>query len=471
MTTTTPTPTATLSATTDAELDAVFAAAAAARGPLAALGIDGRRRALDAAAAALRDAAEALIPIAREETHLPEGRLRGEIERTAFQLELYGQAASTAFRVDHDPADAAADPAPRPELYRSHRPIGVVLNFAASNFPFAFSVAGTDTASALAAGCPVVVKTHSGHPRLSVATWQVVAPVLEAHGCPPGTLALIAGTQAGIRALQDPRVGAAAFTGSLKGGRALFDIACARPTPIPFYGELGSVNPAVVAPHAAATRGDEIAAGFFASFTLGAGQYCTKPGLLFWPESVPVPDSLLSAVRDASLHELLNERITAGFEDTSTALENHPGVSILSRSEAGASRALLLATDAASVLADPASIVECFGPAALVIRYRDGAELVDALGTVEGSLTGTIHADDEDDAIVRRVLGVMEDRVGRIVWDDWPTGVAVAVGQQHGGPYPAATSSLHTSVGTHAIDRFLRPIAYQNVPERFLPVP
>ena len=467
--TTTSTPPATATATTEAELDVIFAAAAAARGPLAALGVSGRARAMAAAAAALRDAADELIPIAQDETHLPEGRLRGEIERTAFQLELYGQAASTAFHVDHDPADANAGPAPRPDLYRSHRPIGVVLNFAASNFPFAFSVAGTDTASALAAGCPVVVKTHSGHPRLSLATWQVVAPVLEAHGCPPGTLALISGTQAGVRALQDPRVGAAAFTGSVKGGRALFDIACARPTPIPFYGELGSVNPAVIAPHAAATRGDEIAAGFFASFTLGAGQYCTKPGLLFWPDSTPVPESLLSAVRDATLHELLNDRITAGFEDTSAALENHAGIRILSQSQAGASRAILLETDMAAVLADPETIVECFGPAALVIRYRDDAELVDGLATVEGSLTGTIHADDEDDAIVREVLDVMEDRVGRIVWNDWPTGVAVAVGQQHGGPYPAATNSLYTSVGTHAIDRFLRPVAYQNVPDRFHP--
>lgn len=460
-----PTPTA------PTELDATLTAATVARGPLLALGVAGRQRALAALAEALRAAVDDLVPLAQAETHLPEPRLRGELARTAFQLDLYGAAAADAFVVEHDAADANAIPAPRPDLWRTQRPIGVVLNFTASNFPFGFSVVGTDTAAALAAGCPVIVKAHSGHPRLSRAVFDVARPVLEAHGCPPGTLALIVGTDAGVQALKDDRVDAAAFTGSLSGGRALFDIANSRPRPIPFYGELGSLNPAIVAPHAAAHRGDAVAAGFFGSFTLGAGQFCTKPGLLFWPAATPVPESLLASVRGATTHELLNARITAGFAETTAAVEQLQGVRVLAQATGGASRALLMETDAAALIDDPASVlVECFGPAALIVRYQDIAQLTRALARIDGSLTGTIHADEQEDAaVVTAILPLLEDRVGRIVWGDWPTGVAVAMAQQHGGPYPAATNGRYTSVGTHAIDRFLRPVTYQDVPERFRP--
>lgn len=458
--------------TPPAELERILAAGHAARIPLHECPIDQRRHFLIACAAGLRAAEDELVALALQETRLPEPRLRGELARTTYQFELYADAIEEATRAEIDPVDQAAPPVGRPDLRLTSRPLGLVLVFAASNFPFGFSVPGTDTASALAAGCPVIVKAHPGHPRLSEATFAVLAQALSGAGAPDGTLGLISGVDVGVTALEDPRVAAAAFTGSVPGGRFLFDVASRRPTPIPFYGELGSLNPVVVAPAAAASRTAEIFEGFVGSFTLGSGQFCTKPGILFWPEAVPIPADLVERVDQASLHPLLNAQIEQTFRRSLRSVVDAGGAEVLTggSDDTGQPVATLLVTTAEQVHAHPdALLVECFGPSSLVVTYRDTSDLSSALEALHGTLTAAIFADAADSDVVTAVLPLLEERAGRLIWGQWPTGVAVTRAQHHGGPYPATTAPLHTSVGTHAIDRFLRPIAYQNFPTALLP--
>lgn len=460
-------------ATTDAELENHLAAAHAAAAPLAALRPADRARLLDAVADALDGAVEELVPLAQQETRLAEARLRGELKRTTFQLRLFGEVLRDGgyldARIDH------ADPewpmgAPRPDLRRLRVPVGPVVVFAASNFPFAFSVAGGDTASAIAAGSPVVLKAHSGHPELSKATAAVVVSALSAAGAPEGTFALITGTAAGSAALQDPRVKAGAFTGSIPGGRALFDIASSRPEPIPFFGELGSNNPVFVTEAAAAERGAEIAEAFVGSFTMGAGQFCTKPGTLF----VPASSGMVEALRLAALPgaaPLLNDRIQSGYAEVLQDLQSHPRMTVLAQGEdslADPPSPTLLLTTAADMLADPHGLqAECFGPTAVVVEYDDGSRLPEIAETFEGQLTATVHGTDSCE--VSGLLDVLARKAGRVLWNQWPTGVSVTYAQQHGGPYPATTAAGSTSVGTAAIERFLRPVAYQGFPQHLLP--
>ena len=361
----------------------VLTAAAAAAGPWGGASGSERAAALTGVAAALEAHADELIEIAQRETRLPLGRLRGELTRTTFQLTLFAEVlrdgAYRGIQIDH------ADPewpmgAPRPDLRRHLEPMGPVVVFAASNFPFAFSVAGGDTASALAAGCPVVLKAHPGHPELSARTGAVVSAALSAAGAPEGTFAVIFGDEAGRQVLLDPRVRAGAFTGSLTGGRALFDLATGRPDPIPFYGELSSINPVFVTRGAARQRAAEIATGFVGSFTLGAGQFCTKPGLLL----VPADSDLPQLLADATMPEpapLLNERIAYGHAEARQALLDHGGVRVLAGGgpdDAGRPAPTVLITELATVRADlDALFTECFGPTALVATYADEAELVE----------------------------------------------------------------------------------------------
>ena len=452
------------------EIERALSDAAAARLPYGRLSPEERRGMLHAAADALANAADELIAIAAAETNLTEQRLRGEVARTAFQLRCYADAAVEGLRAEIDRADAAAIPAPRPDLRLTARPLGVVVNFSASNFPFAFSVAGTDTASALAAGCPVIVKAHSGHPQLSQATFAVLDGALRAAGAPAGAVGIVFGRDAGIAVLKDDRVSAAAFTGSTGGGRALFDIANARPRPIPFYGELGSLNPVVVAPDAAAARTDEILTGFVGSVTGSSGQLCTKPGVLFWPAAVPFAarlDELLSA---SAVHPLLTPGLQRGFQASVAAVLDAGAELVHGDPAADVVTAGAMRTTASAVAASPSALLEeCFGPTSLVVAYDGEEDLLAALRVMEGNLTASIFADVSDRDLVHVVLPLLEDNAGRILWGQWPTGVSVTRAQFHGGPYPAATNPLHTSVGTHAIDRFLRPIAYQNFPEELLP--
>ncbi|GIG57319.1 aldehyde dehydrogenase [Longispora fulva] len=444
--------------TTPAELDRVCTAAAGAAAGFAALPLAERAELLRTIAAKLRENGVAIIAAADAESHLGLPRLTGELERTCVQLELFAAAveAGTFLEVIIDHADPAAKPAPRPDLRRMLVPLGPVAVFAASNFPLAFSVAGGDTASALAAGCPVVVKAHPGHPETS----QLVAAIL-AEVLPDGVFALVEGFTAGQALVGHPAITAVGFTGSLAGGQALLDLVNARETPIPFYGELGALNPAIVTPAALADRRDEIVTGFVGSFTMGSGQFCTKPGLLFLPAGHGLDEALGAAAAAATTGQLLTENIQKGYEQGLTRFASAPGV----RSLAGPAPALfaVAAGDLRGELLD-----ECFGPAALVVEYQSPEELFATVRDLPGSLTATAHLGGSDE-LAPALLPLLAGIAGRVIVNGWPTGVAVTAAMQHGGPWPAATTSLYTSVGETAVRRFLRPVAFQNVPDALLP--
>lgn len=457
------------------DVAAACVAAAQAAPLLVALSLEERARLLRAAADALDAHTAELVKLADAETSLGEARLTGEVGRTTGQLRLLADQAAAGAYLDliETSADPAATP-PRPALRRYARPIGPVAVYAASNFPFAFSVAGGDTASALAAGCPVVVKAHPGHPATSQRTAELVLAALAEAGAPAGTFALLHGFEAGRLLVTDPRIRAAAFTGSVRGGRALYDLASGRPDPIPFYGELGSVNPVVVTPAAAAARGAEVARGYTASFTLGAGQFCTKPGILFLPAGHGLEGELADAVGRVPAAPLLTDSIREAYDRAAAELAELPGVRVVARgaAEGGGAQALLCAVDADTFAATPELAEEHFGPTSLVVEYDDPARLPALLDAVPGSLTATVHGeagDPQDAALARRLFAHLEPRAGRLLWNGWPTGVAVAPAMQHGGPWPATTSPLHTSVGTTAVRRFLVPVVYQDVPEELLP--
>jgi NADP-dependent aldehyde dehydrogenase len=461
-------------------VDRICRAAAAAGPALAALPLAGRAGLLRAVAAALESERDRIVALADAETGLGVPRLAGELTRTTVQLEMFAAvvADGTVLEAVIDLADPQARPAPRPDLRRMLVPLGPVAVFAAGNFPLAFSVAGGDTASALAAGCPVVVKAHPGHPGLSVLCGRFVAGAVAAAGAPDGTFAVIHGVEAGRRLVTQPEVTAVGFTGSLAGGRALFDLAAGRPEPIPFYGELGSLNPTVVTPGAVAARGAAVAAGFVESFTLGAGQFCTKPGLLFLPAGHGLDAALAGAAAEAPLGPLLDARIRDRFLHTAAALAGTPGVrTVLAPATVDRAgywaRPVLFRVAVPDLLAHAGTLLaECFGPAALIVDYASAAELAAALDALPGTLAGTLHAvPDAEPELARDLLDQLARRAGRVIVDGWPTGVAVSWAQQHGGPWPATTGSIHTSVGMTAPRRFLRPVAYQSVPDPLLPEP
>lgn len=455
------------------EVDAAARIAAGAVDGLAAAKDAGRARALRLAADRLDATAGTLIPVAAAETHLQETRLTGELTRTTFQLRLFAELLEGGgiHQVVIDHADASWPMGPRPDLRRHLIALGPVAVFAAGNFPFAFSVAGGDTAAALAAGCPVVVKAHPGHPRLSDLTGEIVREALEEAGLPAGSFAVIHGEQAGIALVQHRLIQAVAFTGSLGGGRALFDVASGRPEPIPFYGELGSLNPVFVTPAAAAARRDSITEGFVSSYTLGAGQFCTKPGLLMVPAASGFEESLAAAVRDVPSAKLLNDRITTGYDKVHTELAGKGCVRTLvpgTISAAGPSPALLAVTADELLRHKDELLVECFGPTAMVVTYSNVSQLAVIASAFPGQLTATVHGEDGD-GDAPGLVAILATRAGRVIWNGWPTGVSVTWAQHHGGPYPATTNPLHTSVGTASINRFLRPVAYQDMPANLLP--
>ncbi|WP_330230380.1 aldehyde dehydrogenase family protein [Nocardia sp. NBC_00508] len=458
--------------TTAEEVDAAVAAAAAAAGPWAAMELADRARILHGIADRLDAHADVLIPLAMRETHLAEPRLVGELQRTSFQLRLFAQTVLDGAFLDVriDTADAEWPMgAPRPDLRRMNIPLGPVLNFAASNFPFAFSVAGGDTASALAAGCPVIVKANPGHPALSLAVGRLVDEAFAECGAPAGTVGLVFGRDAGVQVLTHPAMAAAAFTGSTAGGRALYDLACRRPVPIPFYGELGSINPVFVTAEAARARSAEIAEGLLTAVSSNAGQVCTKPGLVVVPADSAVLSDLVELIRTRPVPtgEMLNDVIAAGFAAAVEQVRKHPNVQVLAGG--GPGEALLLATTARTVLADLNELMhEMFGPATLLASYRDTTELLELARAVDGQLTVTVFGDRADDT-TRALLTAAAGAAGRMLWNSWPTGLSVTYAQQHGGPYPATTTPATTSVGTAAIARFLRPVAYQSVPDELLP--
>jgi NADP-dependent aldehyde dehydrogenase len=464
--------------TDSAALDRICQAAAAAAPEMATTSLNARADMLRSVAAALRAEQDALVALADEETALGAARLRSEVVRTCVQLEMFADAVveGSIFEVVIDLPDPDAQAAPRPDLRRMLVPLGPVAVFSASNFPFAFSVAGGDTASALAAGCPVVVKAHPSHPGVSRLTGRLVADALAKAGAPDGVFAVVHGIDAGRALVQHPAITAVGFTGSLQGGRALFDLANSRPDPIPFYGELGALNPVVVSPGALAQRADEIVSGFVGSYTLGSGQFCTKPGLLFLPSGHGLDRPLADAVAAASIGPLLNARIQEAFRRTTASFAEVPGVRQVipaatePDSGAYAVAAALLAVPANDLIAHPELLEEAFGPAALLVEYASTKELLAALDRVPASLTAGLHVDPAGEAELTAVLlERLSARAGRVVFGGWPTGVAVTWAMHHGGPWPATTVPLHTSVGVTAVRRFQRPVVYQNAPEYALP--
>ena len=451
--------------------DLTAAATTAAR--ISAAASDAERAAwLTAVADALDANSAELVEIADSETRLGVPRLTGEVARTSGQLRLFAKVITEGSYLEAviDHADPAATP-PKPDLRRLLKPIGPVAVFAASNFPFAFSVAGGDTASALAVGSSVIVKAHSGHVRLSERTAEIVTAALLAAGAPEGLFALVSGREVGTALVQDPAIKAVGFTGSIPGGRALFDLATSRPEPIPFYGELGSLNPVVVTAAALENRSAALAAGLAGSFTLGAGQFCTKPGLVFIPAGTTIAADLAEASKDKPALPMLTGRIAEAYPGGLHSFAAVPGVEVVSGSvdqDAAANGAapVIFSTTAAHVLDRPEELLEeCFGPTTILIEYTNQAELAEVLAKVPGSLTATVHAEPGEDvaAVVEQLAGL----AGRVLFDGWPTGVAVNWAQQHGGPYPA-TTSLFTSVGATAVRRFQRPVAYQDAPESVL---
>jgi NADP-dependent aldehyde dehydrogenase len=462
--------------TTAEQLAEILAAAADAAGEFGASRPAVRTALLRTLADRLDDQAAELAELAEQESGLPLPRLTGEVARTSGQLRLFAEVIEDGsyLEVIADSADAGAVP-PLPELRRWLEPAGPVLIFAASNFPFAFSVLGGDTASALAAGCPVVVKAHPSHPGLSRVVGDLASQAVSDLGLPPGAFAVIFGDQAGVDALRDPRIRAAGFTGSTSGGRFLFDVAASRPAPIPFYGELGSINPAVITPDAVAARGEQIAAGFAGSMTLGTGQFCTKPGLLFLPAGHGLDEALRTAAAGVAAAPMLNARIRDQFTAGLGKLAARGDVERLEDGgavpDAGAWAApALFRTTADAVARDPAALTEeHFGPTALVVEYRDAGDLIAALDAVEGSLTATVHAEPGDGFDLAAVLARLREIAGRVIYNGWPTGVAVAWAMNHGGPWPATTSAGYTSVGATAIRRWQRPVCYQSLPDELLP--
>ena len=465
------------------ELDLIAQRAVEAAPAWAATPPRDRAAALVAAADALVAAQPELVSIAMAETGLAEARLAGELTRTAVQLRLFADVVVDGSYLDVriDEADDNFALGVRPDLRRYRIPVGPVLNFAASNFPFAFSVAGGDTAAALAAGCPVIVKAHSGHPMLSVRTAQVVAEALEDAGAPAGTLQLISGQEAGVAMLKDPRIAAGSFTGSIRAGRILADIAAVRPAPIPFYGELGSVNPAFVTRAALAERDEAIADGFVASVSGSAGQLCTKPGFLFLPVGHGLRERMAARARAVAEHRMLNPGIAAGFRNRRDTILATAGVVPIAQGSLrfdedgqGWATPTIVSVSADDLLDQGERLLEeAFGPLSILVEYESEDELaLRADELFEGNLTGTVHAaGGEDSAALRTLIHWITQHAGRVLFGGWPTGVAVTPAMQHGGPWPATTNDSGTSVGSAAIARFLRPVSYQDAPQDLLPPP
>jgi NADP-dependent aldehyde dehydrogenase len=419
-----------------------------------------------------------ITAIGTAETGLPEARLEGERGRTTGQLRLFAEVLRDGDYLDrrHDEALPNRQPLPRPDLKMMQRPIGPVGVFGASNFPLAFSTAGGDTASALAAGCPVIVKGHEAHPGTSEIVADAIATAIETTGFHPGVFSLVQGgsREVGQALVTHPLIRAIGFTGSLGAGRALFDLCMQRPEPIPFFGELGSINPVFVLPEAAAARGKIIGEGWAGSLTMGAGQFCTNPGLLVVNKGAD-GDALISAAKEAlsatTPQTMLTDGIAEAFRKGRDEIAAVGGVrDIMSTSCSGRSATpTIVETDVATWLDNEELGHEVFGPFGLVVRTSSAKDMRDVARSLDGQLTVTLLMDNADTETALSLMPIVERKAGRILANGFPTGVEVASAMVHGGPYPASTNFGATSVGTLAIRRFLRPVCYQNLPDELLP--
>jgi len=459
-------------------VDAAVDAAVSAFDEYRRLPADARASFLDRIAAEI-ETNDDLVEAAHVETALPVARLSGERSRTAGQLRMFATLVREGSWVDAriDRALPARTPLPRPDIRRMLIPIGPVAVFGASNFPLAFSVAGGDTASALAAGCPVVVKAHPAHPATSEIAGRAIIAAADASGIPSSVFSLLQSTRNDIaRSLvQHPGIKAVGFTGSLRAGRALFDAAAARPQPIPVYAEMGSVNPVFILPGALAERAASIAGGLKDSVTLGIGQFCTNPGLTIGLGDERFDTFVLqfdALMRVAPAGTMLTPAMCRSYETGVQRLSGIEGVSTRrSATVAPESQALpsLFVTDAVVFLRHHEMGEELFGPSTTVVRCGSREELERVAWQLEGQLTATIHGTPADLEEYASLVSILEQKAGRLIVNGFPTGVEVCPSMQHGGPYPATTDSRSTSVGTAAINRFARPVAYQNFPESLLP--
>ncbi len=419
-----------------------------------------------------------LTEMGMKETGLPEARLEGERGRTVAQMRLFADHIEAGDYLDrrHDVALPDRAPLPRPDLRLMQRPIGPVAVFGASNFPLAFSTAGGDTASALAAGCPVVVKGHPAHPGIADIIAQAFDAAIKSTGVHPGVFSQVldGGRIVGETLVQHPLICAVGFTGSPAGGRALFDLAAARPSPIPFYGELGSTNPVFVLPNALAHRAEEIATSWVASLTLGAGQFCTNPSVCVVVDGKGADQfvaALAKALADAAPQTMLTDSITRAYQAGVDQWKTMPDVKALHASDnlQRAAGPNAFSVSASDWLSNTGLQDEVFGPAGLVVRAKDMSEAVEMARALEGQLTCTLQMDEDDIEAAAQLMPILERKAGRILANGFPTGVEVCDSMVHGGPYPASTNFGATSVGTLSIRRFLRPVCFQNMPGELLP--
>ena len=447
-------------------------------------GLSGHERAalLRRVADGLAAEGEGIVARAHLETGLPLPRLQGELGRTTGQLRLFAEVLEEGSWVNAriDEADRERKPLPRPDLRSMLRPLGPVAVFGASNFPLAFSVAGGDTASALAGGNPVIVKAHPAHPGTSELVGRVIQEAVRQSGLPAGVFALLfdAGIDAGSSLAQHPAVKAIAFTGSTGGGQALMRLAAQRPEPISCYAEMGSTNPLFILPGAMRERAAQLAQGLQTSFTMGSGQFCTKPGLVFVPqlESAEFLEGLQHGVASLAPQGMLTHSIAAKYTQTvQQRLAEGPaqlfaGQQIVSDERTAAGSPMVFSTSMQDFLAHPSLGEEVFGPTTLLVHYGGESDLLAAARQLHGHLTATIHGTDEDLAGAQELIRVLETKVGRILFNGYPTGVEVCHAMVHGGPFPATSDGRSTSVGTQAIFRFMRPVCYQDMPDGALPV-
>ncbi|WP_164203604.1 aldehyde dehydrogenase (NADP(+)) [[Micrococcus luteus] ATCC 49442] len=470
---------------TEDQLTTATSAAAAAYPSFSTLDPAAHAAFLDAIADNIEAIGEELIIRAGQETGLPAARLTGERARTTGQLRLFANVVRQGdFRgVRVDPALPERTPMPRADIRQRQIPLGPVAVFGASNFPLAFSTAGGDTASALAAGCPVVFKAHNAHPGTSELVGQAIAKAVADNGLHPGVFSLIYGPGASIgqALVADPAIKAVGFTGSQAAGIALMNTAAARPEPIPVYAEMSSLNPVFVfegALSGSAEQIDALAAAYVTAVTGSSGQLCTSPGLLFAPAG-ELGDKLAAAVGRAvsacAGQTMLTEGIAGSWNAGAEALGSADGVTVVGQGTAGptenAPAPTIFGTQVRDFVTNHVLHQEIFGAASLVIRYASTAELLEAIGRLEGQLTASLQLTEADYATAAPLVPALEQKVGRIIVNGWPTGVEVGHAMVHGGPFPATSDSRTTSVGTLAINRFLRPVAYQNLPQELLPAP
>ncbi len=436
---------------------------------------------LEQAAEEIDALGDELLATADEETGLGIPRLTGERGRTTGQLRSFANVLREGSYVEAiiDTAQPERQPAPRPDIRRMLLPIGPVAVFAASNFPFAFSVAGGDTASAFAAGCPVILKAHPGHPATSELVGRAINRAIAAQGFPAGFFSLLQGNdpEVGQAIVQHPLIEAIAFTGSLRAGRAIFDTAARRDKPIPVYAEMGSVNPMVIMPGAIKARSEALAEGLVGSVTLGSGQFCTNPGLIFVIEGLETQsfiDNFTQLMENRTAGVLLNSAIERGLSTAVSGTAARNGVSLLTggspvEAEGYCYANTVLQTDSAAFRGDEALQAEHFGPVTMFVICTSFDDLKNALSKLHGNLTATIQAESHEVTTAGELYSLLKEKVGRLIWNGFPTGVEVVYAMQHGGPYPATTAPSTTSVGMTAIKRFLRPVAFQNMPDVLLP--